>query len=79
MRIHLSTAEDRLHFAVDNSKDSGGRTSSRGIGLENVRQRLSLLYPGSHDLNITEGADEYSVRLSLPLRACADRESPPEL
>lgn len=38
-----------------------------GIGLKNVRRRLELLYPASHDLNIRETDDQYSVHLSLTI------------
>ena len=38
-----------------------------GIGLQNVVQRLKLLYGGRHDLIINETAEEFSVHLSLQL------------
>jgi len=41
--------------------------NSNGIGLENVRQRLNLLYPGNHELVIRENDSEYFVHLSIKL------------
>lgn len=40
-----------------------------GIGLNNTRRRLDLLYPGKHKLNINEdtAANTYSVHLTLDL------------
>ena len=36
-----------------------------GIGLENVKRRLDLLYPGKHNLIITEADDLFTVHLEL--------------
>ena len=38
-----------------------------GIGLENVKKRLQLLYPGKHELIIRENANEYFVHLTVQL------------
>ncbi|MEM6806755.1 MAG: histidine kinase [Bacteroidota bacterium] len=40
---------------------------SKGIGLENVRKRLKLLYPDQHKLLIEESDKEYDVYLSINL------------
>ncbi len=38
-----------------------------GIGLENVRKRLELLYPGRHTLAVAAGEDTFRVELKLQL------------
>ena len=38
-----------------------------GLGLENTRNRLKLLYPGKHDLKIEESSGEFSVYLKIDL------------
>lgn len=40
---------------------------SSGIGLENVKKRLNLLYPNAHQLKIESTDKEYRVYLSLQL------------
>ena len=40
---------------------------TKGIGLENAKSRLSLLYPNAHQLAIQEQGDKYIVRLELTL------------
>lgn len=77
VRVELSTADDYLRFTVENSKPSESRSpeygGERGIGLDNVRRRLSLLYPREHDLEIRDEPDRYSICLRLPLRMCEDQ------
>lgn len=38
-----------------------------GIGLENVKRRLDLLYPGKHSLQINEEQGKYIVKLEIDL------------
>ncbi|MEM8888282.1 MAG: histidine kinase [Bacteroidota bacterium] len=44
---------------------------SKGIGMENVRKRLDLLYPDDYELMIQEGEKKYDVYLSLNLHQAA--------
>ncbi|GAB5473962.1 MAG: hypothetical protein Mars2KO_20610 [Maribacter sp.] len=41
---------------------------SKGIGLENVKKRLQLIYPNAHTLSIQETDSLYSVNLTLALK-----------
>ena len=58
-----------LHFQCSNtySEQSNLESIEGGIGLENVKKRLDLLYPGDHELNITRGDGTYTVVLDLKL------------
>jgi sensor histidine kinase YesM len=42
-------------------------TGFHGIGLQNVRKRLELLYPGRHELKIFREAETFMVTLSISL------------
>jgi len=42
-------------------------SAQRGIGLENVKQRLIHLYPDKHELSIRQTNDEYFVHLTIIL------------
>ncbi len=42
-----------------------GESSRNGIGLQNAKQRLELLYPDKHHLQISESDGMYSVFLTL--------------
>jgi sensor histidine kinase YesM len=38
-----------------------------GIGIRNVKERLSLLYPGRHELHITSEEEVFIVNLKVEL------------
>ncbi|HEY1112501.1 MAG TPA: histidine kinase [Chitinophagaceae bacterium] len=71
IKIALEVRDHTLNFDVYNSKhlrsDSDPEKDKSGIGLNNVKQRLSLLYPGKHELIIRETGKEFFVHLTIQL------------
>jgi len=71
IKMTLQTKEKTLFFDVSNSiyikADNDPEKLKSGIGLENVKQRLALLYPEKHELIIRESANEFFVHLTLHL------------
>ncbi|WP_299252967.1 sensor histidine kinase [uncultured Aquimarina sp.] len=66
--ISATIKNTTLHFGVVNSKPSMITASNRsGLGLENVRRRLGLLYPNAHTLDITDKGNQYHVNLTVDL------------
>jgi len=68
IEISLGQESDQLIFAARNSvsaASTGGPQAAPGIGLENVRKRLALLYPGRHELTIDEKDSVFTVRLTI--------------
>lgn len=66
--ISVTIKNSTLHFCVDNSKPTMITASNRnGLGLENVRRRLNLLYPNSHVLEIDDTKKAYHINLSIDL------------
>lgn len=50
---------------VKNQKSNHSSESSTGIGMENIRRRLNLVYKGRHSISVKEDASYYSVTLSI--------------
>lgn len=67
LRLSFVISSKRLVFTAENSIPVVRRKSVGGLGLNNVKRRLELLYPGTHQLGINETADTFVVRLSLPI------------
>lgn len=56
-------------YTVKNSKtESNGVEEKSGIGLQNVKRRLELSYPGQYQLTMNDKPEVFSVELSLTLR-----------
>ncbi len=67
--IDLMCDDKGIHFEVKNSLHqqtaNDPERDNTGIGIENVRQRLGLLYPDAHELNISETEKEFTVSLFI--------------
>jgi sensor histidine kinase YesM len=71
IKISLHIEGNSLYFDVYNSVHPKPETdlekNHQAIGLENVKQRLQLLYKKKHELIIRENANEYFVHLTIQL------------
>ncbi len=67
VHIHLISNEKEVFFSVQNRKKivQPELKVHKGIGLQNIRRRLELLYPSKYELNITENETEFQVQLKL--------------
>jgi sensor histidine kinase YesM len=67
--IEASKENDRLRFAVANSTptwiNEKTDTSRTGIGLENLKRRLELLYPGKHTFTTSKKDDNFFAEIQL--------------
>lgn len=67
--ISLSCDVEKIYFDVYNTTHTRPENDTEkegpGIGLNNVRNRLALLYPDRHELSIRQTATEYFVHLTI--------------
>jgi hypothetical protein len=68
INIDLIIGNERLLFVVKNSKaDNKQIDDYSGIGIENTKKRLELLYGKSYHLDIIDSEELFTVNLSIPL------------
>lgn len=65
--IMLQCTGKEIVFSVKNRIGSQQKDKDGGIGLENVRRRLQLLYPNEHELQINKQKEMFDICLSLKL------------
>lgn len=67
INIHVHVENNLFLFQVSNSRTGRDENIFGGLGMENVKRRLSLLYPETHSLTITEEDEIYAIKLELTL------------
>lgn len=68
VELRILTQEDIVKFFLKNSFDDSvakGNLTSSGIGLQNIKKRLQLLYPNSHTLTIHKSDGYFEVELQI--------------
>lgn len=69
LSIVIDVDEEQLNLDVINNKvrTSTDHQSRSGLGLENTKNRLQLLYPSLHTLNVHDTGKEFHVSLTIRL------------
>ncbi|MEN0049558.1 MAG: histidine kinase [Bacteroidota bacterium] len=68
LKSELECIENRLLFSISNSKLVERKSLQKGgVGLENLKERLKLLFPNQHELDIKSTENEYQVNLTINL------------
>lgn len=68
VKIVLHTNEN-LYFKVENNKSSINDLKNEGLGLENLKRRLKLLYHDRFTLNIVKDQDKFTAYMQIPLNS----------
>jgi len=64
IKVHL--VEDQLQFEINNTYlNDDIKSNKEGIGLENIKKRLNLLYKNNHELQINNSDNMYIVNLNI--------------
>ncbi len=67
--IQLSEDGELAFHCINNFQPVANiHNTSKGIGLENVKKRLQLLYPNAHQLDIRQTDHDYEVSLYMQLK-----------
>ncbi len=65
--VNIRILIDKIHLTlfVENHKQQGRKDETSGIGLENTKKRLNLVYPNAHKLTITNELDYFAINLKI--------------
>jgi len=68
IKISMYSVENRLLFEITNKKVRTGESNENsGIGLDNTKKQLELIYGNSYNLDINDNIDTFNVNLSIPI------------
>jgi len=67
IQINLQENQDQVNFTIRNSKslEPVNDVNQRGVGLQNIQNRLNLIYPGKHEFQWHDNTLEFTVSLKL--------------
>lgn len=66
--IRLKATLQHVDFEIENNYDTEEQTGNQGIGLNNLKKRLELVYLKKHELQISTNHEAiYKIRLKLTL------------
>jgi two-component system LytT family sensor kinase len=65
--IIVNATSSLIELEIENSqpKNAINKDAVGGIGIENVKKRLSILYPEKHQLSILESSETFKIKLNL--------------
>ena len=63
--MSLVTQNEELQFSIENNFDEAQVAEESGIGLQNLKRRLELVYPKRHKLTSETNGNVYKVQLTL--------------
>lgn len=66
IRIKVERQENKVVFLCSNSIHPVEGDERHGLGLENIRKRMALLYGNSYTLSIDENSGRYDVLMAIP-------------
>lgn len=65
--IRTESDDKQIRFYIRNKKKTGPKELSTSIGLNNVKQRLKLMYGDKYQFNITDNEHYYTSELTINL------------
>jgi signal transduction histidine kinase len=65
IKMNLSSNDNKIHFTIENNFDPNEINEKKGIGLENLKRRLSLTYPKKHQFTISQKENTYKIDLKI--------------
>lgn len=63
--VDITVRKEMLSFKIANSKNEYAPYNTQGIGINNVKKRLELLYPGKHELKMNDEGNFFVVSMQL--------------
>lgn len=67
IKLNLKVTSSKLIFTVENNFKRKKNNLPGGIGLENIKKRLEMLYPQKHLLEVTEKDNTFKILLEILL------------
>ncbi|RSC93055.1 sensor histidine kinase [Tenacibaculum singaporense] len=65
VHLNLTAHQNAINFEIENNFDATEESQEEGIGLQNLKRRLELVYPKNHTLTTSKTDDVYYANLNI--------------
>lgn len=65
VHLNLTAHQNAINFKIENNFDATEESQEEGIGLQNLKRRLELVYPKNHTLTTSKTDDVYYANLNI--------------
>ncbi|MFT7898981.1 histidine kinase [Tenacibaculum ascidiaceicola] len=65
VHLNLTAHQNAINFEIENNFDTTEESQEEGIGLQNLKRRLELVYPKNHTLTTSKTDDIYLAKLNI--------------
>ena len=65
VKIGIKENSEQIVFSIENNFEPSEDVTEKGIGLDNLKRRLNLEYPGRHTLKVTEDDGIFKAQILL--------------
>ncbi|WP_271404975.1 sensor histidine kinase [Tenacibaculum soleae] len=65
VHINLIAQNNEVNFEIENNFDTSQNNHEAGIGLNNLKRRLELVYPKNHKLTTSSSDNTYKAKLNI--------------
>jgi two-component system LytT family sensor kinase len=78
IKVYVTISDTELLFQMKNTVgEAGPKDDVGGIGLENIRKRLELLFPGAFTFNYQRKDKIFDVSITIPLALLSSKSANP--
>ncbi|SFT03060.1 Histidine kinase [Zhouia amylolytica] len=67
IHLNLNTTPNKIEFQIENNFDISNANTKPGIGINNLKHRLNLIYPNRHRFKIIKENNTFIARLEITL------------
>ncbi|PZP43798.1 MAG: histidine kinase [Pseudopedobacter saltans] len=65
LQIHIKIMDNKVELHTENQKNTNQKPDGKGIGMQNLKRRLELIYPNKHQLEIIDNKENYICNLII--------------
>ncbi|HET8854384.1 MAG TPA: GHKL domain-containing protein, partial [Salinimicrobium sp.] len=68
IQLEIKAKDNKISFYIENNFDPVNSNKEQGLGLDNLRRRLNLIYPERHTLSLVSDDKIFKAKLEIVVK-----------